>query len=138
MFIASFWSQTCTKAIDSLVCLSKELRDKWRIVFSNKNAKKNTTKICGFLTNKLRVGSYELRVTIYYTSNELLFRYQLRVNIYCTSYELVFTYDLRVTIYWTTDELLFTYKLRVTTNCTSWECSFDSVKFVHYISYTFL
>ena len=53
----------------------------------------------GFLTNELRVASYELRVTIYCTSYESLFTYELRVVTYCTSYELIFTYELRVTIY---------------------------------------
>ena len=59
----------------------------------------------GFLTNELRVASYELRVTIYCTSYELLFTYELRVITYCTSYELFFTYELRVTIYCTNYEL---------------------------------
>ena len=45
----------------------------------------------GFLTDKLPVASYELRVTIYCTSYELLFTYELRVITYCMSYELIFT-----------------------------------------------
>ena len=40
----------------------------------------------GFLAKKLRVASYELRVTIYY---ELLFTYELRVAIYGMTYKLV-------------------------------------------------
>ena len=55
----------------------------------------------GFLSNELRVTSYELGVIIYCTSYELFFTYELRVIIYCTSYELIFTYELRVTIYCT-------------------------------------
>ena len=52
--------------------------------------------ISGFLTNDLRVASYELRVTIHCTSYEGFFTYELRVTIYCTSYELLFTFELRV------------------------------------------
>ena len=37
----------------------------------------------GFVTNELRVSIYELRVTIYCTSCELLFIYELRVITYC-------------------------------------------------------
>ena len=59
----------------------------------------------GFLTSELRVASYELRVTIYCTSYELLFTYELRVITYCTSYELIFTYELQVTIYCTSYKL---------------------------------
>ena len=47
-----------------------------------------------FLTNELRVTSYDLRVTVYCTSYELLLRYELRVTIYCTSYEVLLTYEL--------------------------------------------
>ena len=43
----------------------------------------------GFLTNELRVTSYELRVTIHCTSYELFFTCELRVIIYCTSCELI-------------------------------------------------
>ena len=50
--------------------------------------------VCGLLTNYLKVPFYELRVTIFYTSYELLFPYQFRVTIDYTSYELVFTYEL--------------------------------------------
>ena len=39
--------------------------------------------ISGFLTNELRVASYELRVNIYCTSYESLFTYELRVTTYC-------------------------------------------------------
>ena len=53
----------------------------------------------GFLTNELRVASYELRATIYCTSYELRFRYELRVITYCMSYELLFRYELRVIAY---------------------------------------
>ena len=38
-----------------------------------------------FLTNELQISSYELRVTIYCTSYELLFTCELRVTIYCTT-----------------------------------------------------
>ena len=38
--------------------------------------------------------------------------YELRVTVYCTSYELLFTYDLRVTVYCTSYELLFITELR--------------------------
>ena len=78
----------------------------------------------GFLTNELRVTSYELRVTIYCTSFKLLFRCKLRVNTYCTSYELPFRYELRVITYCRSYELLFTYKLRVITYCRTYELLF--------------
>ena len=52
-----------------------------------------------FLTNELRVASYELQVTIYCMSSELLFKYELRVTIYCASYELLFIYELPVIKY---------------------------------------
>ena len=78
----------------------------------------------GSLTKELRVASYELRVTIYCTSYELLFIYESRVTTYCMSYELLFTYELRVTIYCTSYDLLFTYELRVTIYCASYELIF--------------
>ena len=78
-------------------------------------------RFCGFLTNELLVASYELRVTIYCASYELLFTYELRVTIYCASYELRFRYELRVIIYCTSYELLFTYELQVTIYSTSYE-----------------
>ena len=77
-----------------------------------------------FLTNELRVTSYELRVTTYCTSYELLFICKLRVTIYGTSYELLFTYELRVITYCTSYELIFSYELRVTIYCTSYELNF--------------
>ena len=92
---------------------------------------------CGFLTNELRVTSYELRVTIYCLSCELLFTYELRVTIYYTSYELIFTYELRVTIYCTSYKLNLSYELRVTIYCTSWGCNVDYVKFLYDTSYSF-
>ena len=60
-----------------------------------------TGNYCGFLTNELRVASFELRVIIYCTSYELIFTHELRVTIYCTSYELVFAYELRFITYCT-------------------------------------
>ena len=48
----------------------------------------------GFLTNELQVSSYELRTTIYCTSNELHFTCELQVIIYCMNYVLIFTYEL--------------------------------------------
>ena len=78
----------------------------------------------GLLTSELRVASYELRVTIYCTSYELLFTYELRVITYSTSYELIFTYELRVITFCTSYQLLFIYELRVVTYCTSYELLF--------------
>ena len=75
----------------------------------------------GFLTNELQDASYQLRVSIYCTSYELLFTYELRVTIYCTSYELLFAYELRVIAYCTSYELIFKYELRVTIYCTSYK-----------------
>ena len=92
----------------------------------------------GFLTNELRVTSYELRVTIYCTSCELLFTYELVVITYCTSYELIFKYELRVTIYCTSYKLNLSYELRVTIYCTSWGCNVDCGKFLYCTSYSFL
>ena len=42
---------------------------------------------------------YELRVTVYCTSYELLFTYELQVTVYCTSYELLLSHKLRVIVY---------------------------------------
>ena len=39
----------------------------------------------GFLTSELRIASYVLRVTIYYTSYQLFLTYELRVTISCKS-----------------------------------------------------
>ena len=50
--------------------------------------------VSGLLTNELQLARYELRITIYCTSYELLFIYELQVTIYCTSYEYVFPYKL--------------------------------------------
>ena len=92
----------------------------------------------GCLISELRV-SYELWVTIYCTSYELIFIYELRVTIYCTSYyelqvtsyctsfKLIFTYKLRVTIYCTSYKLNLSYELRISIYCTSWGCNFDCV-----------
>ena len=49
-----------------------------------------TVSLSGFLTNELRVVSYELRATTYCTIYELLFTYELQITIYCLSYELLF------------------------------------------------
>ena len=76
---------------------------------------------CGFLTNELRVSRYDLQVTIYCTSYELLFTYKLQITIYCTSYDLLFTYELQVITYCTSYELIFMYELRVTIYCTSYK-----------------
>ena len=97
-----------------------------------------STIFSGFLTNELPVTSYELQVTIYCTSYELVFVYELQVTIYCTNCELLFTYELRVITYCTSYELIFTYELRVTIDCMSWDCHVDCVKFLYYTSYSFL
>ena len=47
----------------------------------------------GFLIDELRVASYELRVTIYCMSYQLLFAFEMRVTVYCMSYEFLFTYE---------------------------------------------
>ena len=91
-----------------------------------------------WISNQRRVTSYELRVTIYCTSYELLFTYELRVITYCTSYELIFTYELRVTIYCTSYKLNLSYELRVPIYRTSWGCNVDYRKFLYYTSYSFL
>ena len=44
----------------------------------------------------------ELRVTSYYP-------YELRVTVYCTSYELLFICELRVTVYCTSCKLTMNY-----------------------------
>ena len=92
----------------------------------------------------MRDTSYELRVTIYCTSCELLFiyelrvfTYELRVITYCTSYELILTYELRVTIYCKSYKLNLPYELRITVCCTSWDYV-NCVKFLYYTSYSFL
>ena len=94
--------------------------------------------LCWFLTNELRVTSYELRVIIYCSSYELIFTYELRVITYCMSYELIFIYDLRITIYCTSYKWKLSYELRVHIYCTSWDCNVDYVKFLYYTSCSFL
>ena len=59
------------------------------------------------------------RVRIYF------FTYELRVTIYCASYELLFTYKIQVTIYCTSYELLFTYKLWFTIYCMKYKNFFN-------------
>ena len=73
-------------------CLFKELQDKRRIVFLNeKSLKKSTTRVREFVSNKLRVSSYELRVTVDCTSYKFVFRYEWRVTINRTSSKLLST-----------------------------------------------
>ena len=91
----------------------------------------------GFLNNELRIASYELRATIYYTSCELHFTYELRVTIYCTSYQLHSRYELRVITYCTNYGLLFTYELRVTICCTSYELFFFVLVFTFFLFFFF-
>ena len=65
-----------------------------------------------FLLHELQVTfSYELRVTVYYTSYKLLFTYELQVTVYCTSYELLLLHQLRTIVYCTSCELLFANEL---------------------------
>ena len=98
----------------------------------------NFSKTRGFLTNDLRVSSYESRFTIHCTSYGLLFTYELRVTIYCTSYGFLFAYELLVITYCRSYNLIFTYELRVTIYCTSCTCNIDCVKFLYCIIYFFL
>ena len=70
----------------------------------------------GFLTKKLQVASYELRVTIYCRGCKLLFTYKLRVTIYGTSYKSVFaqiSFCICVTSYCLVHELQGTSYIRV-------------------------
>ena len=54
------------------------------------------------------------------------------------SYALNFTYELQVTIYCTSYKLSLSYELRVSIYSTSWDYNIDCVKFLYYISYSFL
>ena len=80
-----------------------------------------------FLTNELRVASYELLFTYYIQVTGFYLFYQLRVTFYmqitsyyvCISCELIIAYDLRVTIYCTSYKLTFICELRVSIYCTS-------------------
>ena len=95
----------------------------------------------GFLSNELRVTSYELGVIIYCTSYELFFTYELRVIFYIrvTSYyllhELRINFYIRITSYYLWHELpVKIIRVKSYIYCTSWDCDIDYVKFLYYTS----
>ena len=57
-----------------------------RCIEFTQNLKPSDKYFSGFLTNELRVTSYELRVTIYCTSHELNLSCELQVTIYSTNW----------------------------------------------------
>ena len=60
-----------------------------------------------------QVTSYWLRVLyeLGVTFNSVTFTYELRVSVYCTSYELLFIRELQVASNCTSYELLFNYEI---------------------------
>ena len=82
--------------------------------------------------------TYELWVTMYCKSYELLFTCELRVITYCAGYELILTHELLVIIYCTSFKLNLSYKLQFAIYRQSWHCNVYCVTFLCYTYYSFL
>ena len=64
---------------DKKLCVVAHLK---RCIEFTQNLKLSDKFFSGFLTSELQVASYELRVTVYCMSYELLFIHELRITIY--------------------------------------------------------
>ena len=102
-----------------------------------------------------RVTSCNLWITSYYLLHDFWVTFYIGVTSYyllhgsripfytwvTSSYvlhKLRVNFHVRVTSYYLLHDWIFTYELRVCIYCTSCDCNFNCIKFIYYISYSFL